>query len=73
MQNTYWDKPVRAGGCLILGPLEAHRFLMHEWPSRKNQDWCEAESSMLAALDGRTTTDEARERFEAALKSAQLS
>ncbi|MCJ9671575.1 MULTISPECIES: DUF1236 domain-containing protein [unclassified Neorhizobium] len=35
-----WEKPVRAAG----GPLEAHRFLMHGWPHRKNEEWSAAPS-----------------------------
>jgi hypothetical protein len=72
MQTLRWDKPVRASGHLIFGPLEAHNFLMQSWPHTRNMDWSAAENSVLAALDGRATPDEAREKFEAALKSAQL-
>ena len=45
---------------------------MHGWPHRKNEDWSAAENTALAALDGRKSPDEARAKFEAALKSAQL-
>ncbi|WP_037083668.1 DUF982 domain-containing protein [Neorhizobium vignae] len=72
MLTLKWEKPVRAAGQLIAGPLEAHQFLMHGWPHRKNGEWSAAENSALAALDGRKSPDEAREKFEAALKSAQL-
>ena len=72
MLNIQWERPVVAAGQSISGPLEAHRFLMHGWPHNKNLDWSAAENSALAALDGRVTPDEARVRFMAAVKSAQL-
>jgi hypothetical protein len=37
----------------------------------KNEEWPTAENSAEAALDGRKSPDEARQKFEAALKSAQ--
>ncbi|WP_172717245.1 DUF982 domain-containing protein [Neorhizobium sp. T6_25] len=37
----------------------------------KNEEWAAAENSAEAALDGRKSPDEARQKFEAALKSAQ--
>ncbi|KGE02172.1 MULTISPECIES: DUF982 domain-containing protein [Rhizobium/Agrobacterium group] len=72
MLTLRWDKPVRAGGHLIFGPLEAHNFMISDWPHLKDRDFAIAENAILAALDGRQSPDEAREKFEAALKSAQL-
>jgi hypothetical protein len=72
MLTLKWERPVRAAGQLIAGPLEAHQFLMHGWPHRKNEDWSAAENTALAALDGRKSPDEAREKFKAAVMSAKL-
>jgi hypothetical protein len=72
MLNVIWDKPVKAGGNLIFGPLEAHRFMMSRWPGSKNLDYTTADTCILAALDGRASPDQARELFEAALRSARL-
>ncbi|MGK6317060.1 DUF982 domain-containing protein [Neorhizobium sp. DT-125] len=72
MLSVRWDKPVLVGDNLIFGPLEAHKFMMSGWPNIKDREFAIAESTILAALDGRKTPDEAREKFEAALKSAQL-
>ncbi|CDZ33721.1 Hypothetical protein NGAL_HAMBI1145_19750 [Neorhizobium galegae bv. officinalis] len=72
MLTLRWDKPVRASGEMIFGPLQAHKFMISEWPYRKDREFALAESAILAALDGRNSPDEAREKFEAALASAQL-
>jgi hypothetical protein len=32
------EKPVRAAGQPIVGPLEAHQFLMHGWMPRKKRN-----------------------------------
>jgi hypothetical protein len=72
MQNVSWSQPVNVAGNMIRGPLDAHNFLMFGWPHVKNLDWSAAENCALAALDGRATAAESREKFEAALKSAQL-
>nr|WP_250812077.1 DUF982 domain-containing protein [Neorhizobium tomejilense] len=66
-----WEKAGSSRRTLIVGPLKAHQFLMHGWPHRKNEEWPAAENSAEAALDGRKSPDEARQKFEAALKSAQ--
>lgn len=72
MQNVIWDKPVAAGGKLFFGPLEARRFLMSDWPHKKDLNFAAADACILRALDGRASPDEARELFELALGSAAL-
>ncbi|MBO0145500.1 hypothetical protein D3C87_1506070 [compost metagenome] len=72
MQNVIWDKPVVVGGKLVFGPLEARRFLMTDWPHKKDSNFAAADACILRALDGRASPDEARELFEAALHSAAL-
>jgi len=68
----HWKEPVRTGGALITGPLEAHQFLMSGWPNQKDMAFALAENAILAALDGRKTAEEARSKFLAAVRSAQL-
>ncbi|MND37222.1 hypothetical protein D3C80_278990 [compost metagenome] len=72
MQNVIWDKPVVATGKLVFGPLEARRFLMTEWPHKKDLNYAAADACILRALDGRASPDEARELFEVAVSSAAL-
>jgi hypothetical protein len=72
MTHKIWDRPVRAGNELIFSPFDAHRFLQSKWPDRKDMYFADAETAIRAALDGRVTVDEARVKFEAALKSAHL-
>ncbi len=72
MQNKLWDQPVRAGDDLIFSPFQAHQFARSKWPDKKDAEFASAYDAILAALDGRVTPDEARVKFEAALKSAEL-
>ena len=72
MQNKLWDHPVRAGDDLIFSPFQAHQFARSKWPDRKDAHFASGYDAILAALDGRVTRDEARVKFEAALKSAEL-
>jgi hypothetical protein len=72
MQNVIWDKPVVAGGKLVFGPHEARRFLMTDWPHKRDMNFAAADACILRALDGRASPDEARELFEVALGSATL-
>jgi hypothetical protein len=72
MQNVIWDKPVIADGKLVFGPLEARRFLMTDWPHKKDLNFAVADACNFRALDGRASPDEARELFEPALQSAKL-
>ncbi|MBW6425473.1 DUF982 domain-containing protein [Rhizobium sp. XQZ8] len=72
MNDKIWDQPVRVGDALIFSPIDAHRFLQSQWPDRKDMAFADAESAIRAALDGRVTVDEARVKFEKALKSAHL-
>jgi len=73
MENRFWDRPVRAGDDLIFSPFQAHQFARDRWPQKKDGAFAAAHHAILAALDGRVTPDEARIKFEAALKSAHLS
>ena len=72
MPHKLWDQPVRVGDDIIFSPFQAHQFLQTRWPNQKDLNFANAETAIRAALDGRVTVDEARVRFEAALKSAQL-
>lgn len=73
MENRFWDQPVRVGDELIFSPFQAHQFTRDRWPHRKDSEYVSAHDAIIAALDGRVTPDEARIKFEAALKSAQPS
>jgi hypothetical protein len=73
MQNKVWDQPVSAGDELIFSPFQAHQFARSKWPDRTDAEFASAHDAILAALDGRVTPDEARIKFEVALKSAGLS
>ena len=73
MQNKLWDQPVRVGDELIFSPFQAHQFARSKWPHMKDAEFASARDAILAALDGRVTPDEARIKFEAALKSARQS
>ena len=70
MTHIIWDKPVRLPEALICGPKEAWDFMMTHWPHKKDLCFALASEAILAALDGRLSPDEARERFEAAIRSA---
>ncbi|MGK9055506.1 DUF982 domain-containing protein [Neorhizobium petrolearium] len=70
MHNKLWDQSVRVGDELIFSPFQAHQFARSKWSHRKDADVASAHDAVLAALDGRVTPDEARIKFEAALKSA---
>jgi hypothetical protein len=73
MIDIIWDQPVRVERGLIFGPREAWEFMQASWPHRKDPHFARASETILAALDGRVSPDLAREYFEAALKSAELS
>lgn len=73
MENRFWDRPVRVGDELIFSPFQAHQFARDRWPHKKDGEYASAKDAIIAALDGRVTPDEARIKFEAALKTAQLS
>ncbi|EUB98089.1 protein of unknown function DUF982 [Rhizobium sp. CF080] len=73
MQNRMWDRPVRVGDELIFSPFQAHQFARSKWPHTKDAEFAGAYDAILAALDGRVSPDEARVKFESALKSARLS
>ncbi|MGK9055380.1 DUF982 domain-containing protein [Neorhizobium petrolearium] len=73
MRNKLWDQPVSAGDELIFSPFQAHQFARSKWLHRRDAEFASAHDAILAALDGRVTPDEARIKFEAALKSAGLS
>lgn len=72
MKSVIWDRPVRTGELLIFGPMAAHDFMGANWPPMKDACFAIAAEAILAALDGRGSPDVAREKFEAALKSAEL-
>lgn len=72
MERVQWRRPVEAGGFAISDALEAIRFMDRRWPQLKTKTFCIAHSACLAALDGRTTSDEARACFEEAVQEASL-
>jgi len=67
-----WDRPIRAGGNLIFGPLAAKEFMTNSWPKIKDRNFDKAVAAIRAAIRGRGSPDFARERFEKALLSAEL-
>ncbi|KAA9386909.1 DUF982 domain-containing protein [Neorhizobium galegae] len=73
MAAKMWDSPVCVGDDLIFGPFQAHQFLKSRRKHHLDPSLAAAEAAIRAALDGRVTVDEARERFQAALNSAKLS
>lgn len=72
MQNIFWDKPVVADGRLVFGPQEAWRILTEQRVDPKDLSYVAAFDCILRALDGRGSPDEARELFEAALRSREV-
>ena len=72
MTTLFWDRPVRVGEIMIMGPLNAYDFMTSSWPLLKDSHFIAASEAILAALDGRGSPDLARERFEMALASAEL-
>jgi hypothetical protein len=67
-----WDQPIRAGGLLIFGPLEAKEFISRCWSPIEDGNFAAASDAILAALDERGSPDLARELFEIAIRSADL-
>ncbi|MGK6317403.1 DUF982 domain-containing protein [Neorhizobium sp. DT-125] len=67
-----WSSPLRIGDSSIKSPLQAHGFMMHGWPNAKNLAFAEAHLAILAALDGRQSAEEARTRFVAAVRDAEM-
>lgn len=72
MKNVIWDRPVDVHGLLIFGPRAAWDFMLHGWPPNKDMNFASASEAILAALDGRGCPDLAREKFEDALRTAQI-
>ncbi|WP_105385710.1 DUF982 domain-containing protein [Neorhizobium alkalisoli] len=72
MLTARWIRPVRIGDAWIVSPLEAHNFMMTEWPNSKSLKFAAAHLSILAALDGRQSPEDARGQFVNALKDAKL-
>ncbi|WP_189635789.1 DUF982 domain-containing protein [Rhizobium grahamii] len=72
MNVVLWDRPIRAGGNLIFGPLAAKEFMATGWSETKNGDFAAALTAILAAIRGKGSPDFAREHFEKALVSAEL-
>ncbi|MGK9051479.1 DUF982 domain-containing protein [Xaviernesmea oryzae] len=70
--TTRWMPPVKIGNASIIGPLEAHHFMMKRWPHVKGAKFALAHMAILAALDGRQTSQEARASFDRAVKEACL-
>ncbi|MBP1842240.1 hypothetical protein J2046_000484 [Rhizobium petrolearium] len=67
-----WMPPVKIGNASIIGPLEAHHFMMKSWPHVKGAQFALAHMAILAALDGRQTPQEARVSFDGAVREACL-
>ncbi|MGR9170629.1 MULTISPECIES: DUF982 domain-containing protein [Rhizobium] len=72
LSTVRWMPPVKIGNASIIGPLEAHRFMMNHWPHVKGAKFALAHMAILAALDGRQTPQEARASFDRAVKEACL-
>lgn len=72
MLTEHWSTPVRIGDSSINSPLQAHGFMMREWPNTKYLTFAEAHLAILAALDGRQSIEEARTRFVTAVLDAEL-
>lgn len=72
LQTARWTPPVKIGNASIIGPLEAHHFMMNSWPSVKGPQFALAHMAILAALDERQTPQEARASFDGAVREACL-
>ena len=72
MKVVFWDRPIRAGGRFIFGPLAAYQFMRTDWPPVRDRHFTVAADAILAALKGRGSPDVACEKFERAIKSAAL-
>ncbi|WP_313617095.1 DUF982 domain-containing protein [Agrobacterium sp.] len=75
MPTLSW-KPIEVkmpgGTQMVHGPYSALHFLTDEWPDARGPAYVEARRFCRAALDGRKTAEEARERFMAAACEAKL-
>jgi Protein of unknown function (DUF982) len=70
LKVVFWDRPIRAGGRFIFGPLAAQEFMTAHWSSIKDKHFTAASDAIMAALSGRGSPDVACEKFEKAVKSA---
>ncbi len=77
MPQTSWQKPVEVvfgslGTETVNGPFEALVLLTDRWPDMRGPHFVRARSACRAALDGRSTPEEARRQFEDAVSEARL-
>jgi hypothetical protein len=63
----------RSGKQTVHGLFAALIFLMDEWPDMSGPDYVRARSACTAAIEGRTTLEEAREVFIMTAKEAHIS
>lgn len=72
-----WDNPVdvhmpHSGRQTVHGPFAALILLMDEWPNMSGLAYPQARTGCRAALDGRTSTETAREKFMAVAREAEV-
>ncbi|MDO5897198.1 DUF982 domain-containing protein [Agrobacterium sp. Azo12] len=77
MSALSWGIPLEltmphSGMQTVHGPFAALIFLMDEWPDSSGPAYVAARSSCRAAIDGRETPEETRERFVLAAREAGL-
>lgn len=77
MPDLSWNTPVEvvmphSGTQTVHGPFAALILLMDEWPTMSGPAYAMARSSCRASLDGRTTPEDARDRFVSAAQEARL-
>lgn len=77
MPALTWNEPIEvnmphSGFQTIYGPFAALILLIDEWPDMSGPAYVEARSSCRAVLDGRATSEAAREHFLQAAHEARL-
>lgn len=77
MPITQWEEPIRintpaSGYQTVKGPFAALIILLDEWPDLRGPAYVRARSTCRAAIAGRTTPEEAREKFLCAAREAEL-
>lgn len=77
MPTLSWGNPIEvktphSGTQTVHGPYSALAILTNEWPDARGPAYVEARRFCRAALDGRKSAEEARERFVLAAGEANL-
>ena len=68
MKNTGWTIPVQIGDEIIFNSFQGRKYLLRQWSKTNSADFAIAERALLSAMDGRGSSEEAREKFVAAVQ-----